>query len=123
MSSIGGMLLRILQNAAARARWIARNAPWVTRFGLPVGLSIAIHGLIAAVLVAGAWTFRDSLAGGKARTELVITLPRSLPAPSSAPSAESGPPLPAAPGAPAPPRLEGLSSLSGAPPPTLRSAG
>jgi hypothetical protein len=117
------MLARLVQPVWGRARWLLARAPWVTRLGVPVSLSVAIHGLIAAVLVAGAWRFHDSLAGGKARTEVVITLPRSSPVPSSQPRAEMGEALPAAPSAPAPPRLEGLTSVSGAPAPVLRSAG
>jgi hypothetical protein len=117
------MLARILDTTLAEARRAVRRAPWVMRLGLPVGASIALHGLIAAVLVAGAWRFHDALAGGQARTEVVITIPRSGPPPAPPPSRAPAEPLPAAAGLAAPPRLEGLSSLSGAPAPVLRSAG
>jgi hypothetical protein len=96
----------------------------VSRLGLPLSVSIAVHAVIGVLLVLGAWNLRSGLAGGRARTELVISLP--APAATPAPSREAGdagvaPPAPI--NAP-PPMLQGLASRpEAAPPPALRSAG
>lgn len=106
------------------ATWpIWRSFRFLTRLGLPLSVSLAVHIGVGLLLLLSAWNFRSGLAGGAARTELVISLPppAATPAPAREP-AESQVAPPAAIDAP-PPMLQGLASRAEvAPPPALRSA-
>jgi hypothetical protein len=94
----------------------------VGRLGLPLTVSIGFHVAILMLMVVSAWRFRGELTGGRARTEVVISLPAASPSPQPARDASNV--EPAAPGAVAtpPPVIQGLTSRGEvAPPPALRS--
>ncbi len=96
---------------------------FLSRLGLPLSVSIAFHAGVAVLLAVSAWNYRSAMAGGRARTELVISLPAAAPSP--APPRESAGPVvaPPAPIDAPPPMLQGLASRAEvAPPPALRSA-
>jgi hypothetical protein len=101
--------------------WLLKHSPWVTRLGLPLGVSLGVHIAIAALLIASAWSFREGLAGGRALSELVISLPAPGPPPAPAKGDQLSPAAPA-PAAPLVPRLTGLASPDVAPAPVLRSS-
>jgi hypothetical protein len=119
--SVAGGISAVL--APVRHWPVWRSVAFLTRLGLPLTVSIAFHVAVGMLLIISAWGFRSGLAGGRARTELVISLPPPAAAP--APSHEPATPEIAAPApieAP-PPVLQGLASRAAvAPPPTLRSA-
>ena len=120
-SHTGRSLIAAAGQVQGWAVW--RYFRFLTRLGLPLSVSIAFHAGVALLMVISAWGLRSGLAGGRARTELVISLPP--PAPTPAPSREPPTPQiapPAAIDAP-PPMLQGLTSRAeAAPPPALRSA-
>jgi hypothetical protein len=120
-SATGAWNAAVSRLAATRAwRLIEATGP----MGLAVVASLGLHVLIGVVLVASAWSVRGPLAGGRARSEVVINIP---PPPAAVPGQSGdGPPDPAPPApveAP-PPVLQGLASRAAAAPlPALRSAG
>ena len=94
----------------------------VLRLGLPVGASLVVHGALAAILFYSALSMRPGGEVGRARTEVLITVPTPT-SESVNPDAGEAPVAarPAVAEAP-PPRLQGLTTPSLAAPPALRSA-
>src|SRR5262249_29079419 len=82
--------------APVRAWRVWRRFSFLGALGLPLSVSIAAHVGLALLLVFSAWSFRSGLAGGRARTEIVISLPS--PSQNPAPAREQAPvePAPAA---------------------------
>ena len=114
--------------SAAKAGGAGPSKWWYSallgQIGLPLGVSIALHVVLAVVLMYSAWTFRDGLAGGKARTEVIINIPAAPPSPTPSREAGSTEAAPPAPIQAPPPQLQGLGTREvAAPPPSLRSAG
>jgi hypothetical protein len=109
-------------------RWTAwllplTRIPWVAKLGLPVAASLALHGIIAAILITSALGFSHGSGQVRSRAEVVITLPRPVSPLARKDDPRQGEALRPAPAPAAPPRLQGLSTPSAAPPPVLRSAG
>jgi hypothetical protein len=96
----------------------------VGQVGLPLAASLGLHALIVAALIVSAWSVRAPLAGGHARSEVVINIP---PPPAAAPGESGGAPASPVPPAAvqtAEPVLQGLATRSAAASlPALRSAG
>ncbi len=101
----------------ARSLQLAR----IMRLGLPLGASLVVHGAIAAFLVYSAWSIRPGGEPGRARSEVLITVPTPTTEPVRNSSAEVQPARPVTPDTP-PPQLQGLATPSLAAPPVLRSA-
>lgn len=97
------------------------NTIRLLRFGLPLGASLLVHGALAAVLIYSAWSIRPGGAPGRARSEVLITVPTPTAEEVKPAAGDVQPARPAAPDLP-PPTLHGLASPSLSAPPTLRSA-
>jgi hypothetical protein len=91
------------------------------RVALPIVMSLAVHGVIAAVVITSALGFSHGDGEGRARAEVVLHLPQAPALPRNEEARSEGVIPPAAVGQ-ALPRLQGLSTPSLAPPPVLRSA-
>ncbi|MFM9995045.1 MAG: hypothetical protein ACKVU4_04500 [Phycisphaerales bacterium] len=101
-----------------------RRRAWrdVVRLGLPLGVSIAVHGLLLLMLLGVAWTFGGAPRGTDLGPPVMIALPET-PRPAITPAdsgAEGGATSLGTPSDAAPPVLTGLGA-SAEPPPVLRS--
>lgn len=103
-----------------RPDWLFR----ALRLGLPLGVSVAVHGSILLLLIGVAWRFSGTKRATDLGPPLVITLappPAAAPEPAAAPADTGALPVRAAPPPGPPPALTGLS-VSSAAPPELRSS-
>src|SRR5215831_1143934 len=99
----------ISESLAPLRRWrIWQKLARLSRLGLPLSVSIVFHIAVALLLLVSAWNFRTGVAGGRARTELVISLPVAAPAPAPAREPSAAQMAPPAPISAAPPVLQGL---------------
>jgi hypothetical protein len=89
--------------------------------GLPLGVSLIVHSALAAVLIYSAWSIRPGGEPGRARAEVLITVPTPTTQTVQPSSGESVPVRAAAPDT-LPPLLQGLATPNLAAPPVLRSA-
>lgn len=98
----------------------ARSLLRLLRLGLPFGASVVAHGAIAAFLIYSAWSIRPGGEPGRARSEVMITVPTPTTETVQPAAAEVQAARPIEPEAP-PPTLQGLATPSLSAPPVLRS--
>ncbi len=97
-----------------------RKLNYVLRLGLPLGASLVVHAALACVLIYSAWSIRPGGEVGRARSEVLITVPTPTTEPTeSSTTAEAAAPANVA---TPPPPLQGLTTPSLVAPPSLRSA-
>lgn len=98
----------------------SRKLNYILRLGMPLGVSLIVHGALACVLIYSAWSIRPGGVVGKARSEVLITVPTpTTEAKDSSTSTEAASPAVVA---TPPPPLQGLTTPSLVAPPSLRSA-
>lgn len=96
-----------------------RKLNYFLRLGMPLGVSLVVHAALACVLVYSAWSIRPGGQVGRARAEVVITVPTPTAEPTDSSTAvEAAQPAMVA----TPPPLQGLTTPLLAAPPSLRSA-
>lgn len=89
---------------------------------MPLGASLCVHAAVAGMLIYSAWSIRPGGEVGHARSEVLITVPTPTTEPVNPDAGAMHEPAKPAVVENPPPRLQGLTTPSLSPPPSLRSA-